>query len=218
MIKGAIFDVDGTLLDSMYIWHTIGEKYLESLGYIPEPNLNEKFKNMSIYQAACYYIEKYGIQKSTEQIIKEVNGMIEDYYRHIPLDKKGVKTLLATLKERGIKMCIASATDRYLIEYALDRLEMSAYFSEIFTCNGVGYGKDTPHIYLAAIEHLGLSKEEVVVFEDATYALRTVRDMGVTTVGIYDEYEQNQDVVRLLSDYYLEDYLRLEALLEFLQI
>lgn len=218
MIKGIIFDLDGTLLDSMYIWNTIGEKYLEDLGYEPEANLNQKFKNMSIYQAACYYIDHYGIQKTPEQIIEEVNEKIEDYYKNIPCEKKGVKELLETLRSKKIKMCIASATDRYLIEYALSRLEMSEYFSEIFTCNGVGYGKDKPNIYLVAMAHLGLEKDEVAIFEDAAYALRTAKALGVKTVGIYDEYEEDQEVVQSLSDYYLKDYLQLEELLAFLQI
>lgn len=218
MIKGIIFDLDGTLLDSMYIWNTIGEKYLEDLGYEPEANLNQKFKNMSIYQAACYYIDHYDIQKTPEQIIEEVNEKIEDYYKNIPCEKKGVKELLETLRSKKIKMCIASATDRYLIEYALSRLEMSEYFSEIFTCNGVGYGKDKPNIYLVAMAHLGLEKDEVAIFEDAAYALRTAKALGVKTVGIYDEYEEDQAVVQSLSDYYLKDYLQLEELLAFLQI
>ena len=81
MIKGAIFDVDGTLLDSMGVWDTIGEDYLRSLGYEPRENLNEKFRIMSIREAAEYYISEYGVPLSVEEICRQVNGWIERFYR-----------------------------------------------------------------------------------------------------------------------------------------
>ena len=71
MIKGAIFDVDGTLLDSMHIWDSIGEDYLRSLGYEPREKLNEKFKTMSLSQAAAYYRSEYGVTLSVERICAE---------------------------------------------------------------------------------------------------------------------------------------------------
>ena len=113
-IRGAIFDVDGTLLDSMFIWDTIGETYLRSIGYQPKENLNETFKNMSLHQAACYYQTEYGVTLSIDQIMDGVNAMLERYYRfEVPL-KPGVAELLERLRQSGVKLCIATATDRHL--------------------------------------------------------------------------------------------------------
>ena len=97
-IRGAIFDVDGTLLDSMFIWDTIGETYLRSIGYEPREKLNEVFKNMSLFQAACYYRTEYGVTLSIDEIMNGVNAMLERYYRFEVSLKPGVAELLAQLQ------------------------------------------------------------------------------------------------------------------------
>ena len=110
-MRGAIFDVDGTLLDSMSIWDTIGESYLRSIGYEPRENLNEVFKNMSLHQAACYYQSEYGATLSIGEIMDGVNAMLERFYRYEAPLKPGVKELLSILRQKGVRMCIATATD-----------------------------------------------------------------------------------------------------------
>ena len=153
-IRGAIFDVDGTLLDSMFIWDTIGEAYLRSIGCQPKENLNETFKNMSLHQAARYYQTEYGVTQSIDEIMDGVNAMLERYYRfEVPL-KPGVAELLERLRQDGVRLCIATATDRHLVEAGLDRCGVLSCFGEIFTCNEVGHGKDEPDIFEAALRFL----------------------------------------------------------------
>lgn len=206
MIKGAIFDADGTLFDSMYIWDTIGEVYLRSIGYEPRENLNETFRNMSLYQAACYYRTEYGVTLSTDEIMDGVNKMIEDYYRSVVVLKPHAAEFLQRLKANGVKMCIATATDRYLIEPTLERCGIREYFSEIFTCSSVGHGKDEPVIYREAMKHLKTDKSNTVVFEDALYAIKTAKRDGFTVAAIYDEYEKNQAEIKNLADCFLADF------------
>jgi HAD superfamily hydrolase (TIGR01509 family) len=203
-IRGAIFDVDGTLLDSMFIWDTIGEAYLRSIGYQPKENLNETFKNMSLHQAARYYQTEYGVTLSIDEIMDGVNAMLERYYRfEVPL-KPGVAELLERLRQSGVKLCIATATDRHLVEAALDRCGVLSCFGEIFTCNEVGHGKDEPDIFEAALRFLGTEKSETVVFEDSLYAIRTAKETGFPVAAVYDSHEKEQDKVRLLADIYLK--------------
>ena len=203
-IRGAIFDVDGTLLDSMFIWDTIGETYLRSIGYQPKENLNETFKNMSLHQAARYYQTEYGVTQSIDEIMDGVNAMLERYYRfEVPL-KPGVAELLERLRQDGVKRCIATATDRHLVEAALDRCGMLSCFGEIFTCNEVGHGKDEPDIFEAALRFLGTEKSETVVFDDSLYAIRTAKETGFPVAAVYDSHEKEQDKVRLLADIYLK--------------
>ena len=203
-IRGAIFDVDGTLLDSMFIWDTVGETYLRSIGYQPKENLNETFKNMSLHQAARYYQTEYGVTRSIDEIMDGVNAMLERYYRfEVPL-KPGVAELLERLRQDGVRLCIATVTDRHLVEAALDRCGVLSCFGEIFTCNEVGHGKDEPDIFEAALRFLGTEKSETVVFDDSLYAIRTAKETGFPVAAVYDSHEKEQDKVRLLADIYLK--------------
>lgn len=211
MIKGAIFDFDGTLFDSMFIWDTVGESYLLSIGYEPKENLNKIFKSMSLYQGACYYQREYGVTISTDEIMEGVNSMVEKYYKYDILPKSGVIEFLKALQAKGVKMCIVTASDEYLVEAALERCGMREYFSQIFTCTSVGFGKDSPVIYNEALKHLNTCKSETLVFEDAVYALRTAKDAGFITVAVYDGSEEEQEEVRFLSDYYINQYCDMES-------
>ena len=206
MIKGAIFDLDGTLLDSMSIWDTIGEDYLHSLGIEPRENLAETFKTFTLEESAEYYRTHYGVTLSVEEIVNGVNGMIEDFYRNtVPL-KNGVLEFLAGLSEKGVKMCIATVTDKYLAEAALTRLKVRQYFGEIFTTAEVGCGKNDPRIYRTALACLGTEKSETIVFEDALHALMTAKNDGFSTVAVYDEHESRQVEMKSAADYYIADF------------
>ena len=206
MRQGAIFDVDGTLLDSMSVWANIGADYLRFLGYEPRENLNETFKSMSLYQAACYYQSEYGVTLSTEEIIAGVNDRIGQFYRERAGLKPGVAGFLRQLREKGVKMCIATATDRPLVEAALERCGVLAYFSDIFTCFSVGHGKDEPVIYRTALEHLQTARAKTIVFEDALYAARTARRDNFVTAAVYDAYEKHQAELRAAADLYITDF------------
>lgn len=210
-IRGAIFDVDGTLLDSMFIWDTIGETYLRSIGYEPREKLNEVFKNMSLFQAARYYRTEYGVTLSIDEIMNGVNAMLERYYRFEVSLRPGVAELLAQLQASGVKLCIATATDRYLVEAALERCGVLSCFGAIFTCNEVGHGKDEPDIFEEALRFLGTEKAETVVFDDALYAVRTAKEAGFPVAVIYDSHEKNQEGLRALADFYIEDFFQVSA-------
>ena len=206
MIKGAIFDLDGTLLDSMFIWDTIGEEYLRSLGKEPHEDLKKTFMTLTLEEAAEYYRENYGVTLSVQEIVDGVNSMVEQTYRTKVTLKPGIAEYLAWLKENGVRMCVATVTDRYLVEETLERLGVRHYFSEIFTCAEVGFGKDKPVIYQKALEHLGTAKDETYVFEDMLFALNTAKTDGFPTVGVYDRHEVHQDELKELADYYILDF------------
>ena len=112
MIRGAIFDVDGTLLDSMYVWQTIGDRYLGSLGIEPQEDLWDTFKTFTLEQSAQYYQQRYQIPQSVETIMDGVNRMIEEAYFQEVLPRPGIPALLERLQKAGIPMAIATATDR----------------------------------------------------------------------------------------------------------
>ena len=215
MIKGAIFDVDGTLLDSMGVWDTIGEDYLRSLGYEPREKLNEKFRTMSIREAAAYYISEYGVPLTVEDICRQVNGWIERFYREEAQLKPGAAAFVKRLHEAGVKLAIATATDDFLVEAALRRCGVLEYFSSLITCTHVNCGKDRPEVYRAARETLGSSREETVVLEDSLKALRTARDDGFLTVGVCDRFERDQAGLAALAHIYIKDFADCEEFWKF---
>ena len=215
MLKGVIFDFDGTLFDSMFIWDTTGESYLRSLGKEPAADLQRVLKPMSLLQSAEHLQAHYQLSLSVEEICAGINQMVEDFYFHTVQPKPGVIELLEELHRRNIKMCIATATDRYQVEAALARCGMKQFFSEIFTCTEVGSGKDEPQLYHAAMAHLHTDQSNTLIVEDAFYAIQTAKQAGFSVVGVYDPYESNQSEVKSLSDIYLPDYSDLTELWKF---
>ena len=208
MIKGAIFDFDGTLVDSMFIWDTFGEDYLRTLGKEPKENLTETFKTFTLEQAAEYYREHYGVTLSVGDIVDGVNEMVAEIYRTKVTLKDGVREFLRDLRSKGVKMCVATVTDRPIVEDVLCNLGIRDFFTEIFTCAEVGYNKETPHIYRAALEALGTKKDETVVFEDALHALLTAKNDGFPVAAVQDMHEAKQVEMRAVADYYISDYER----------
>ena len=206
MIKGTIFDFDGTLVDSMFIWDTFGEEYLRTLGKEPKENLTETFKTFTLEQAAEYYREHYGVTLSVEEIVDGVNEMVAEIYRTKVTLKDGVREFLEELRVQGAKMCVATVTDRPIVEDVLCNLGIRDFFTEIFTCAELGYNKETPHIYRAALEVLGTSKEETVVFEDALHALMTAKNDGFPVAAVYDKHEEKQEKLKEIADIYIEDF------------
>ena len=202
-IKCAIFDFDGTLFDSMYIWDTIGETYLRSLGKEPQPSMREDVRALSLYQSACYFRKEYNLPLSAEEIMAGINQAIEHFYIHEVLPKPGVVEFLEQMKKAGILMCIATASDRYQIEAALHRCGMDHYFEAIFTCSEVGHGKDEPVIFRTAMERLGADRSTTVVFEDAIHAVQTAKKDGFAVVAVFDNSEKRQAEIRNLSDCYI---------------
>ena len=205
-IKGAIFDFDGTLFDSMFIWDNVGADYLRSVGKTPEENLTQVLSPMSLSQAACYLKEKYELSQTLDEIMSGAVRLVRDFYYDLAQPKEGVMEFLIQLKKNGVKMCIATATERSQIEAALKRCNMDRFFSEIFTCTDVGHGKDEPVIFRKAAECLQTKCSETAVFEDAFHAAETAKKDGFPVVAVYDDHEKRQEEIRALADCFLEDF------------
>ena len=205
MIKGAIFDIDGVLLDSMGIWDDLGARYLRSLDKIPEEGLNKILFSMSMEQGAEYLNEHYGLNKSVKETVDGIGRMLEDYYFYEVLLKPGAKEVLEFLKSKNIKMAAATSSPRTHIEKALSRNGLLGYIEKIYTTSEVGVSKHSPDIYNLAADFLKTKSEETLVFEDSLYALKTAKEAGFVTVGVFDEKgESNQAELENQADLYLK--------------
>ncbi|KNZ43371.1 HAD family hydrolase [Acetobacterium bakii] len=206
-LKGAIFDFDGTLLDSMKIWLTLGEKYIAWKGLPPASNLYEELKSLSLMEAARYFQKEYGIQNSEETIISEINALIEDEYQNTFLLKDSAEDFLKKLKNAKVKMCIATAMERSLVEATLSRLKIADYFCGVITCGEIGLGKDSPEIFFQSLELLHTSKNDTVVFEDARHAVETAKSAGFLVAAVYDQSaEEDKERIKAVADWYLNSF------------
>ena len=203
MIKGAIFDVDGTLLDSMEIWEDVAIRYLKSIGVEAEPDLPEVMFTMSLPEGAAYVKEHYRLTRETDEIIQGVLDIIRKYYEETAPLKPGVTKILEELSGKRIPMTVATSNNKEEVEAAFKRLGIASYFSRIFTCEEVGAGKTRPDIYMKAAEYMGTRPEETVIFEDVLHAIRTAKKAGFLAVGLYDEASKaDQKAIEKEADWY----------------
>ena len=189
MIKLAIFDLDGTLVDSMHYWS------IAPLDYIKEKNiditidqeLSDKFLSMSLVESAIYFKENYGITDPIDEICLDIDKKMEYYYLNYVELKPGILDLIKKLDNLGIKMAIATATDHFLVDEVLDKLNINKYFTYTLTSTEVGSSKQKPDIYLKIAEHFNATPEESMIFEDLPYGIISGNGAGFHTVGVYDK-------------------------------
>ncbi|MBE6845425.1 MAG: HAD family phosphatase [Ruminococcus sp.] len=189
--KGIIFDLDGTLLDSMSVWENVDRDFLLENNAVYTTDVSDVVKKMTIQQSAEYFRTQFNLPHSCEYIINRIEEMVsEQYCRHIPL-KKGVYEALKKLLESGIKMCVATATYNSLVNAALKRLGIYDMFEFVLTCSDVGSGKDKPDIFYKAAEKLLCDTSEVIVVEDSLHCIETAKKAGFFTIAVYDEIARN---------------------------
>lgn len=206
-IKGAIFDMDGTLIDSMWIWNKIDEEYLKKRS-IPLPkDLKEKIAHLSFNEVAQYFKDRFNIIDSIEEIQKEWYDMaIHEYTYNVTL-KPGAKEFLYALKKKRVKIALATSNSRLLTEIALKQTGIYNFFDSISITDEVSRGKDFPDIYLLAASRLGLKPEDCVVFEDILPAVKGAKLAKMTVVGVHDLYSDYQKTdIANHADMYIFQY------------
>lgn len=207
-IEGAIFDLDGTLVDSMWVWDDCFEQVLRthfgtSRAQL-DPNLLDQMDTSPISIGIPMLCEHFHSEKDPNLILNKMRLFFDHFYSNEVRLKEGVRELLAALAAKGVKMCIASASSPGSVNAALKHCGIDSYFLRVLTCDDVGKSKEYPDIYEAALELLGSSRENTWVFEDAVIALRTSHKMGLPTVGIFDASQREQEEIRSLSTVYLD--------------
>ena len=207
-LQSAIFDMDGTLLDSMPIWKGLGASMLRQLGIEPAPELEEKLKTLSLRDGVAYCKDYYQLPQTVEQLVGMVFDKIHDFYCEKVQPKPGVEKFLSLLKMEGVWMYVATATDRPLAEAALRHAGIDHYFRGLITVAEVGVGKrDSAEIYERAMRRLQSNKKDTVVFEDAFHAIRTAKAAGFRVAAVYDASEEaNQPAIREIADYYIRSF------------
>lgn len=217
-IKGAIFDMDGTLINSLIVWHeiwqAISDRYLDGREDFPGEEIDLKLRTMTLREGMEMIHNVFGIGRDGDEIWRFCNELIADFYRNRVEMKPGALEFLKYLYDNDVKMCIASASALDMVEIAAKRCELGKYIPRLLSSCDFGCGKDKPDVYLAALEYLGTPVEETWVFEDSLVALKTAKGLGMPVVGIYDAYNFGHEEMEKISDCYIGDGEGLDKLIE----
>lgn len=206
----AIFDLDGTLLDSMHVWDDVDHAFLRSRGLPEEPDYFEALKQINIRECADYTIARYHLNETPEALIEWWNQKAAEAYRFDVQVKPGAKEYLLTLKNRGIKLGIATSCSKELYEPALERLGISRLFDAVTLTHEVGCNKSKPDVYLLTAEKLGVLPKDCIVFEDIPDAVNGAKLAGMTVVGVYDDTSKDhRAAIEKAADFYIESFTEL---------
>ena len=205
--KAFLFDLDGTLVDSMWIWRDIDIEYLGRFGIQLPEDLQSCIEGMSFSETAQYFKARFSIPDTLEQMKDDWNRMAWDKYLHEVGLKAGVREFLAYYRSRGVKMAIATSNSRELVTAVVEAHGLTGFFDTIVTGCDVAHGKPSPDIYLEAAARLGVGPGECLVFEDIVPGIQAGRNAGMTVVAVEDAYSLYQErQKRELADIYIADY------------
>lgn len=205
--NAVIFDLDGSLVDSMWMWKAIDIEYLRDHGIEAPATLQKDIGGRSFFETAVYFKERFGLQDTIEQIGDDWNRMAWDKYTHeVPL-KDGVSEFLELCDNKGIKLGIASSNSTELIEQVLASHGIKDKFMSVKSGTEIVKGKPAPDVYLAVAKELETEPSKCLVFEDLVDGIKAGKNAGMTVVAVSDDYSRHSDdVKRELADCYIEDY------------
>ena len=206
-IQAVLFDLDGTLVDSMWVWRDIDIAYLGRFGLSLPESLQAEIEGKSFSETAVYIKERFEIPDSIEEMKADWNRLAWDKYTHeVPL-KKGARTFLDYCKAQDIRLGIATSNSRELVENIIKVHGLSDYFTGVVTGCEVERGKPSPDVYLEAAKRCGVDPSACLVFEDIVPGIMAGKAAGMKVCAVEDEYSLRQEAEkRRLADYYIKDY------------
>ena len=202
-----LFDLDGTVVDSMGIWHDIDCEYFSKCKMKLPDDYQRKIEGLSFYETAVFTRDNYFPHLTAEKLMDDWNKMAYDHYANLVQPKECIKEFLTKLSEMGIKMGIATSNSALLCKATLKNNGLIAYFDSILTGEECGAGKPSPDVYLNSAKALGVDPSRCLVFEDICKGIIAGKRAGMTTVAVHDDYSADQwDEKCSLSDYSIMSY------------
>ena len=203
--EGAIFDLDGTLVDSMWVWEKIDLDFLGQRGLTVPDNIGKVTEGMSFTETATYFKETFQLKESIEEIKELWIRMAVDYYSHEVLLKEGAMELLKLLRDNKMKIGLATSCSSELLKAVLQQHNLESYFDAIVTSCEVAKGKPNPDVYLRTAERLSIDPLKAIAFEDTVAGVMAAKAAGMTVVGLYDEAShKHQEELKSIADIYIQ--------------
>lgn len=209
--KGIIFDLDGTLLDSMTVWYEADQVFLRTQGVEVDFRWAEHVKAKGFWECVDYMIDTFGLTCTPEDVANGVGDVVTQKYRDEVLFKPYAKEFLQQMRKQGVRMCIVTAGLRPTAELALQRLGVLDWFEFLLSGEELGMSKMQPEIYLLAAKQLELPVQEITVFEDALHCVRTAKSAGFPVVGVEEATlsETDRAAVQREADCYIRSFQEL---------
>lgn len=208
--KAAVFDFDGTIIDSMNLWSDIDVEYLARFGHVPEPSLHDDIEGMSSLEMAVYFREKYGINQTDEEMIRDWIDMSVYKYRYELSLKPYAREFISYLRGKGLKLAIATSTEEDIIIPCLRERGLMDYFDALATTSECTKGKPSPEVYLLAAQKVGTKPSACIAFEDLPAGILSAKKAGMFTVGVDDSFSRDkEEEKRKLSDLFIMDFREL---------
>lgn len=190
-MKNIIFDMDGTILNSMCYWQNLGRDYLKSIGINAPKNLNDIIEDMTMDESALYFIQKLGVKKDADTIIKEVYSLIENEYENTIEAKEDIKEIILNEYKRGTSMCILTTSSYDCADKAMKRLKLRQCFKKIISSDALNMNKRSKDIYIETCRIMNYKIDETLVYEDAPFAVKSAKEAGLEVVQVYDKVWDN---------------------------
>ena len=205
-MKGAIFDIDGTLLESLYVWHRVDEIFLNRRGFEVPPDYSEAVTSLGFRKTAEYTIERFGLSETPEALMDEWRELAKhEYEYHVPM-KKDAEAFLRHLKQNGVALAVCTALVPELYVPALRRHGVYDCFDVFITADN-SMAKSESTVFLKTAKMLGCAPGECIVFEDTVSCVVSAKKAGMITCGVYDEpVKKNETKMRELTDLYIRAY------------
>lgn len=187
MIKAVVFDLDGTLLDSMGVWDSVAQQYLSSYQIQVDQEIQDILATYSLIEVAQYLTNRFSLLPAKEDVLKGIEAIVYEQYHTQIKAKEGVQQCIATCHAQGLACAVLTANSEALTMAALKNCQLMDMFSLIMTCDHIGRSKRDPAIYIEVAKQLGVSLQECIFIEDALYAIQTIKHAGAYVIGVYDE-------------------------------
>ena len=206
--KAVIFDMDGSLVDSMWVWLEVDRIYMEKHRLTAPETFHKDIEGMSYIETAQYFVDTFdSLGRTREEVMQDWRDMAVDLYATRVFPKPGAVDFLDEMRKRGVLLGIATSNDREIAQAALDARGLNKYFASVCTSSEVASGKPAPDMYLKVAEDLGVHPSECLVFEDIPKGILAGKNAGMVVCAVDDDFSRrDEQEKKRLADYYIRDF------------